>query len=435
MAISSDYDLQIAELEAQGIERGAQQYKSFGGSISGSMSNALQSAEILQKRAIESQKDKEVKVLLAKGAEGINQYSRELGFDERTTKMFGNMAGQVKDPSGFMQIYSLQKAKSDKDISEQNRIQLMNEISSDMAKLNESYDPKLAAQIGNKVNSFKTKTTDKDTLKQLESIEKGVNSFIERGKSGTGGDIKDKDIWIAEDRMKKDFDNITKSKRESIEFVDKAINLGKAALNQPEKVNTAADIALIMSFNKILDPGSVVREGEYDRVEKAQGVLNWVKGFINSMTESGGAKLTDKARKNLINAMESMKKLSELTIIEQGGDALSTASSRGLRLRSVAGSVVRKNPEDAELMVKAFSDTATQKDKQAWQDRRTELLNEAFNYAAIAANAQGDKSNYQGENMIDKVSSDLGINRTTQKRTIVNESMSIEDMLNTLPEE
>jgi len=45
--------------------------------------------------------------------------------------------------------------------------------------------------------------------------------------------------------------------------------------------------AIIVLFNKILDPGSVVREGEYDRAVVGQPIMDKIKSSLEKMTTGG----------------------------------------------------------------------------------------------------------------------------------------------------
>ena len=129
---SGNIDLQIAELEARGIEREGRMFKGLGSNVGQSISSALESAEILQKRAIEEEKEKEVKRLLNSGAEGVNQYSKELGFDDRSSMMFDQMAMNVQNPNDFSKIYAMQKAKADKIESDKQRMTLLSGITPEL---------------------------------------------------------------------------------------------------------------------------------------------------------------------------------------------------------------------------------------------------------------------------------------------------------------
>lgn len=62
----------------------------------------------------------------------------------------------------------------------------------------------------------------------------------------------------------------------------------------------AADQALVISFNKMLDPGSVVREGEFARSTEGQSLINQWKGKVEKL-EQGGVGLTDSDRASIVN--------------------------------------------------------------------------------------------------------------------------------------
>ena len=47
--------------------------------------------------------------------------------------------------------------------------------------------------------------------------------------------------------------------------------------------------AIISTFNKILDPTSVVREGEYDRTAQGQSLLSTIQGRLQNITQGGSA--------------------------------------------------------------------------------------------------------------------------------------------------
>lgn len=62
----------------------------------------------------------------------------------------------------------------------------------------------------------------------------------------------------------------------------------------------AADQALVTLFNKMLDPTSVVREGEYARSFQGQSAMARVQGYVEQ-TLQGGAGLTDENRKDMVD--------------------------------------------------------------------------------------------------------------------------------------
>lgn len=69
-----------------------------------------------------------------------------------------------------------------------------------------------------------------------------------------------------------------------------------------ESASGLGDVALLFSYMKLLDPGSVVREGEFATVANAGGVGAYVMNLYNSLLS--GQKLTPTLRKQILNAGE-----------------------------------------------------------------------------------------------------------------------------------
>lgn len=88
-----------------------------------------------------------------------------------------------------------------------------------------------------------------------------------------GGDngAQDSRIWRAEDTLRGDFDKLTKDLREELNATGKITEI-VAATPPGQKPDAITQQSLVILLNKFLDPGSVVREGEFDRVVKAQGL-------------------------------------------------------------------------------------------------------------------------------------------------------------------
>ena len=80
-----------------------------------------------------------------------------------------------------------------------------------------------------------------------------------------------------------------------------AKNKIQASLN---KNNSTGDLAGIFAFMKVLDPGSVVREGEFQNAEKSIGLLQKVGIYPNKLLK--GDKLTKKARKQFIETARNL---------------------------------------------------------------------------------------------------------------------------------
>lgn len=76
------------------------------------------------------------------------------------------------------------------------------------------------------------------------------------------------------------------------------------AQRDPEN-SGAADISLIFAYMKMLDPTSVVREGEQASAQNAGGVPDYIRVQYNQLIGSGG-KLTDRVRQQFGNAADAL---------------------------------------------------------------------------------------------------------------------------------
>jgi len=77
--------------------------------------------------------------------------------------------------------------------------------------------------------------------------------------------------WRAEDNLRGDFDKLTKDLRDELTATSKITQI-VSATPPGKKPDAITQQSLVILLNKFLDPGSVVREGEFDRVVKAQGL-------------------------------------------------------------------------------------------------------------------------------------------------------------------
>ena len=87
--------------------------------------------------------------------------------------------------------------------------------------------------------------------------------------------------------------------------------------------------AIIVSFNKILDPTSVVRESEYDRTAQGQSLLNQLEGKVQNIT-TGGAGVTTATLEEAKNIATQYLDGAKTSINEQNKRATDMATSFGL---------------------------------------------------------------------------------------------------------
>jgi hypothetical protein len=69
--------------------------------------------------------------------------------------------------------------------------------------------------------------------------------------------------------------------------------------NPDRKSLNALDQALVITFNKMLDPGSVVRESEFARTPQGQALLARLEGYKDKIGK-GGVGLTDDSRRDIV---------------------------------------------------------------------------------------------------------------------------------------
>ena len=85
---------------------------------------------------------------------------------------------------------------------------------------------------------------------------------------------------------------------------------------QAKKRKGALDQALIISFNKMMDPGSVVRESEYARSEVGQGLVDTLVGKLIKLKE-GGSGMTDAERQSMVEIAKQLQQGQDTLVQEK----------------------------------------------------------------------------------------------------------------------
>lgn len=118
----------------------------------------------------------------------------------------------------------------------------------------------------------------------------------------------DRDKERADKQPQQQFDNSNKLRDEfngskvvqNYREVTPIMESMKDAVQRPSR---AADLNMVYALAKIMDPGSVVREGEMIMVNNTQGIGDRLAGMINSL--NGGAQLTPETRQRIIEEAQS----------------------------------------------------------------------------------------------------------------------------------
>jgi len=146
----------------------------------------------------------------------------------------------------------------------------------------------------------KTLTADPDladmnkTLKQLQidSAQRRLDAPL----PGAGGPTAAQEFGMSE-RLARAWTDATKATRE----VDRQLGLmttGLTRFRQGDK--NGGSQAVLVTFQKILDPTSVVRESEYARTTEGQSLLNRLEGYTTRLAQ-GGTTLTDREMAGMVD--------------------------------------------------------------------------------------------------------------------------------------
>lgn len=139
-----------------------------------------------------------------------------------------------------------------------------------------------------------------DALARQADLNAYRNSSLAARNNNDGA--QDSRIWRAEDTLRSDFDKMTKDLREEMNATSKITQI-VSATPPGQKPDAITQQSLVILLNKFLDPGSVVREGEFDRVVKAQGLEGQARNLSDRILKGQPLDL------NTINQINGLAKL------------------------------------------------------------------------------------------------------------------------------
>lgn len=135
-----------------------------------------------------------------------------------------------------------------------------------------------------------TRRQDYDENKPM-IVEPGQSVFLPKSREmalqGTG--FKPADV----DKLRNDFTNLPSYKNYT-----QALPSYQSMIDTAKTDSKASDLNLVYGLGKIMDPGSVVREGEMIMVNNTSSVPDWLLGAINSV--NGGSRLEPATRKAIL---------------------------------------------------------------------------------------------------------------------------------------
>ena len=148
----------------------------------------------------------------------------------------------------------------------------------------------------------------------------------------------------------KDYTSIKNSYTQVKSAYDQALQSGK-----DKTTKAAADQLLITAFNKMIDPTSVVREGEYARTTSGQALINQLAGKANAALY-GGTGLVDTDRKAILDMVEKLY-----------GDYVNMRNATVNDYRSYA-SEVGGDPNKIGVLENPTTNTSQMTDDEAYQE-------------------------------------------------------------------
>lgn len=153
--------------------------------------------------------------------------------------------------------------------------QLSRQQEQDAAKLAQN---EIDNQLRDRAIKVQEGQLDAATAKRLQDLEKGKKKYAN-----------DKEQRQYEQALRKEYNGLQTTKDTNAIVV--AYNKIQRAGEEP---SAAGDIALIINYMKMLDPGSVVREGEFATAQNAGGVPDRIRAQYNKLVE--GERLSVKQR-------------------------------------------------------------------------------------------------------------------------------------------
>lgn len=136
------------------------------------------------------------------------------------------------------------------------------------ARIYESQAQHAATVEERRLAGIRADETRRELARQSDETRRMIGGLAAGTRGEAQEDRRRQANWRFEDNARNHFDQITKDTRD-------VLNMSRALRDLPAdgKLSPIQQQSLIIMLNKFQDPGSVVREGEFDRVAAAQGLL------------------------------------------------------------------------------------------------------------------------------------------------------------------
>jgi len=141
-------------------------------------------------------------------------------------------------------------------------------------------------------------------------------------------------------------DPVVKDSKEITSAVSRMNTVWDDYIKNPSgKSLLALDQALVITFNKMLDPGSVVRESEFARTTEGQALIAKLEGFTKKLV-TGGVGLTDDDRKEIVRTAQLLQAGQLNALKKVDDDYINIAKKSGFDPEIIIGSRVKTDEKD-----------------------------------------------------------------------------------------
>jgi len=170
------------------------------------------------------------------------------------------------------------------------------------------------------------------------------------------------------------FENADKLRNEhqklSGTFIDVRDAYGRI-LTSAEEQTAASDLSLIFNYMKMLDPGSVVREGEFANAQNSAGVPSRIRARYNNVVS--GERLAEDTRADFINQAQGLYKTQLASQSDLDKNYQNLATSYGLDSNKVVidfGSPIAKKEFKYNISVMTIEDLASLDESQFTEEQK-----------------------------------------------------------------
>jgi len=165
------------------------------------------------------------------------------------------------------------------------------------------------------------------TREEQAEADRANRAAIAGMRLGGNDGANDARLWRAEDKLRNDFEKATGDLQTELGATRKITEI-ISATPPGGRPDAMTQQSLVILLNKFLDPGSVVREGEFDRVIKAQGLEGRARNLVNNILK--GEPLNDVAIQQINGLAQLYQRAAETKLRSTAMQYSELARQRGL---------------------------------------------------------------------------------------------------------